>query len=184
MKITSFNPLIVTAKQAEYQKLFEELGFEKRHDKVSGVSEDINTVRMKDPSGFHVDVTNVATMERDMMIIRMNVDDLEEAYRLLSAHGFKAVDGSNSVTSSSKSVLMASPSGFSIDIVKHIKNWQEAGCANPAPQALRCFPRPQFPAEFSAAATGSGARHVFGQPNLVIEGSSDDVIREAVSHPP
>jgi hypothetical protein len=121
MKITSFNPLIVTTNQEECQKLFEELGFEKRHNKVSGVSEDINTVRMKDSNGFHVDVTNVVKLERDMTIIRMNVDNLEEAYALLTAHGFKAVDGSTSLTSSSKSMLMASPSGFAIDIVKHIK---------------------------------------------------------------
>ena len=121
MKITSFNPLIVTTRQEEYRKLFEELGFEQRHKKVSGVSEDINTVRMKDSNGFHVDITSVVKLERDMTIIRMNVDDLDEAYALLTAHGFKAVDGSSSLTSSSKSVLMASPSGFSIDLVKHIK---------------------------------------------------------------
>lgn len=120
MKITSFNPLIVTAKQAEYTKMFEELGFEPRHNKVSGVREDINTVRMKDPNGFHVDISNVAELEKDMMIIRMNVDDLEEAFGLLTAHGFKAMDGSSSVTPSSKSLLMVSPSGFAIDIVKHI----------------------------------------------------------------
>ena len=121
MKITSFNPLIVTTNQEECQKLFEELGFEKRHNKVSGVSEDISTVRMKDSNGFHVDITKVVKLDRDMTIIRMNVDDLDEAYALLTAHGFKAVDGSNSLTRSSKSALMASPSGFAIDIVKHIK---------------------------------------------------------------
>ena len=121
MKITSFNPLIVTTNQEECQKLFEELGFEKRHNKVSGVSEDISTVRMKDSNGFHVDITKVVKLDRYMTIIRMNVDDLDEAYALLTAHGFKAVDGSNSLTRSSKSVLMASPSGFAIDIVKHIK---------------------------------------------------------------
>ena len=121
MKITSFNPLIVTTNQEECQKLFEELGFEKRHNKVSGVSEDISTVRMKDSNGFHVDISKVVKLDRDMTIIRMNVDDLNEAYALLTAHGFKAVDGSNSLTRSSKSVLMASPSGFAIDIVKHIK---------------------------------------------------------------
>ena len=121
MKITSFNPLIVTTKADDTVRLFEELGFEKRHNKVSGVSEDISTVRMKDSNGFHVDVTNVDKLERDMTIIRMNVDNLEEAYALLTAHGFKAVDGSTSLTSSSKSMLMASPSGFAIDIVKHIK---------------------------------------------------------------
>ena len=122
MKITSFNPLIVTTKQAECLELFEALGFEKRHNKISGVSEEINTVRMKAPNGFHVDITKVSELERDMTIIRMNVDDLEEAYQMLTAHGFKAVDGSTSLTSSSKSVLMASPSGFAIDIVKHIRN--------------------------------------------------------------
>lgn len=121
MKITSFNPLIVTTNQEECQKLFEELGFEKRHNKVSGVSEDISTVRMKDSNGFHVDISKVVKLDRDMTIIRMNVDDLDEAYALLTAHGFKAVNGSNSLTRSSKSVLMASPSGFAIDIVKHIK---------------------------------------------------------------
>lgn len=122
MKITSFNPLIVTRKQAESMELFEALGFEKRHSKVSDVSEDINTVRMKDANGFHIDITQANMMERDMMIIRMNVDDLDEAFNLLTAHGFKAVDGSNSLTPSSKSVLMTSPSGFGIDIVKHIKD--------------------------------------------------------------
>lgn len=121
MKITSFNPLIVTTKADDAIKLFEELGFEKRHNKVSGVSEDINTVRMKDSNGFHVDITKVVKLDRDMTIIRMNVDDLDEAYALLTAHGFKAVDGSTSLTNSSKSVLMASPSGLAIDIVKHIK---------------------------------------------------------------
>ena len=122
MKITSFNPLIVTTKQVESQALFETLGFEKRHNKVSGVSEDIKTVRMKDANGFHVDITKVNELERDMTIIRMNVDDLDAAYALLTAHGFKPVDGSTSLTSSSKSVLMTSPSGFAIDIVKHIKD--------------------------------------------------------------
>ena len=121
MKITSFNPLIVTTKADDAIKLFEELGFEKRHNKVSGVSEDINTVRMKDSNGFHVDITKVVKLDRDMTIIRMNVDDLDEAYTLLTTHGFKAVDGSASLTNSSKSVLMASPSGLAIDIVKHIK---------------------------------------------------------------
>lgn len=57
MKITSFNPLIVTKKAAECQELFEALGFEKRHDTPSGVDESIHTVRMKDANGFHVDIT-------------------------------------------------------------------------------------------------------------------------------
>ena len=58
MKITSFNPLIVSADAASATKLFEELGFEKTHSKDS-VNNDLNytAVRMKDPNGFHVDIT-------------------------------------------------------------------------------------------------------------------------------
>lgn len=122
MKITSFNPLIVTGKQSDYLKVFEALGFEKRHNKTSGVREDISTVRMKDGNGFHVDLSYVPEMKQDMMIIRMNVDDLSEAYELLAGFGFKPMNGSDSVTSSSMSVLMVSPTGFAIDVVKHIKD--------------------------------------------------------------
>lgn len=122
MKITSFNPLIVTTKQAEAAELFGELGFEKIHNKVSGVSQDINTVRMKDQNGNHIDITSVTELDKDMMIIRMNVDDLQEAFDILTAHGFRAVDGSTSLTNSSLSALMVSPSGFGIDIVKHLKD--------------------------------------------------------------
>ena len=58
--------------------MFEALGFEKRHNKVSGVSEEINTVRMKDPNGFHVDITKVSELERDMTIILVShsMDDV------------------------------------------------------------------------------------------------------------
>ena len=122
MKITSFNPLIVTSKQEEYKQLFEELGFEQRHRKVSGVSADINTVRMKDTNDFHVDIAGVSQMQHDMMIIRMNVDDLDEACNILTAHGFKPQEGSASLTPSSKAIMMVSPSGFAIDVVKHIKD--------------------------------------------------------------
>ena len=121
MKITSFNPLIVTKDAEAAIELFEALGFEKRHSKVSGVSEDINTVRMKDAGGFHLDITRMGTLNRDMTIIRMNVDDLDEARQLLTAQGLKAVEGSDVTTPTSKSVLMTSPNGFAISVVKHIK---------------------------------------------------------------
>ena len=123
MKITSFNPLIVTNHAEEIVSLFEALGFEKKHtpSATSAAGNAYTAYRMKDANGFHVDISGVSNMERDMTIIRMNVDDLDEAYNLLTAHGFKAHEGSASLTPSSKSVLMVSPSGFAIDIVKHIK---------------------------------------------------------------
>lgn len=123
MKITSFNPLIVSADAASATKLFEELGFEKTHSKDS-VNNDLNytAVRMKDSNGFHVDITQSQVLPRDMTIIRMNVDDLEEAVVLLEKHGFvKGNSGQQVETSSSKSQFMVSPSGFAINVVKHIR---------------------------------------------------------------
>jgi hypothetical protein len=76
---------------------------------------------MQSQNGACVELIESPQFETGMYSIGTDVDDLDEAYALLTAHGFKAVDGSASLTSSSKSVLMASPSGFAIDIVKHIK---------------------------------------------------------------
>ena len=126
MKITSFNPLILTSKSEETVKLFEELGFERRHLKtgIEGPDvKDIYSVRMKDANGFYVDVTQVDTMEQDVMTIRMNVDSFEEAYEFLTARGFKTASAEKMTdTGTSHSTMMISPSGFSIVVAQHIKN--------------------------------------------------------------
>ena len=122
MKITTFDPLIVSAEAEAAIKLFEELGFEKSHVIESEINgNDFSNVRMKDANGFHVDIANVP-VPRDMTFIRMNVDDLDEAKAILEKHGFvNANAGQRRENESSYSEFMASPSGFSINIVKHIK---------------------------------------------------------------
>ena len=123
MKITSFNPFIVSSDAASTIKLFEELGFEKKHSKESVNNDlDYTSVRMKDPNGFHVDVVQSQVLHRDMTIIRMNVDDLEEATAILARHGFKNGNSGQQVeTGSSRSEFMVSPSGFAINVIKHIR---------------------------------------------------------------
>ena len=123
MKITSFNPLIVTKDSESAIALFEALGFERRHTK-GGIGEDNATdVRMKDANGFHVDVTQ-GTGEWTM--IRMNVDDLEEAVAFLEARGFHkarhATANKTIDTGSSKINIMVSPSGFIFSVSQHIKD--------------------------------------------------------------
>lgn len=129
MKITSFNPVILTKKPEEAIALFEALGFERRHNKT-GVSEvadqglDFSAVRMKNEGGFYVDVCSADSdlLKRDMTIIRMNVDDFDEAAELLLSNGFREskIVGQNH-TSTSKYACYVSPSGFVIDLIKHIK---------------------------------------------------------------
>ena len=122
MKITSFNPLIITPKAEETIKLFEDLGFERRHKKTGINGKDITSVSMKDANGFHVDVTQVDKLPQDMLTIRMNVDDFDEAYEFLTARGFKNAQGEKVTdTGSSHATMMVSPSGFAIDLIKHIK---------------------------------------------------------------
>lgn len=122
MKITAFNPLICTPKVKDAIEVFEALGFEHRHKKTDINGEDITNFDMKTPDGFRVDVAEVEKIPQDMTAIRMNVDNFEEAYEFLTAHGFKNAQGDKITdTGSSKSTLMVSPTGFAISLSHHIK---------------------------------------------------------------
>ncbi len=102
MKITSFNPLILTTDPENTIKLFEALGFERKHtkDDLEG-REDIVGVRMKDQNGFHVDIVHSDRTKQDMVTIRMNVDDFDEASKMLEEHGLKSYTGKTVEDSSS-----------------------------------------------------------------------------------
>jgi hypothetical protein len=125
MKITSFNPLIVTKDAESVIKLFEEMGFERHHQLKANTGEkDLTSVRMKNPAGFYVDVAEVenSSLERDLQLIRMNVDNFEEAYKFLLDKGFKNPRGDHTVdTKTNKSAMLMSPSGFAFDLCQHIK---------------------------------------------------------------
>ena len=123
MKITTFNPQIITKDAESVAALFEELGFERRHDQ-KGIGEfGVRDIRMKDANGFYLDISQPAGYERpDATGIRMNVRDFDEAYDLLVSRGFKNVYGDDTVkTKSSKSAFLIAPSGFGINLVEHLR---------------------------------------------------------------
>ena len=123
MKITGFNPLIVTKDAEAAIKMFEELGFERRHslDANTGTT-DFTSVRMKNAEGFYVDIANVP-VPQDLTLIRMNVDDFDEAYQYLLSKGFSNPrDGQTVDTKTNKSCMMKSPTGFAFDLCQHIKD--------------------------------------------------------------
>ena len=124
MKITSFNPQIITKDAEAVAKLFEEMGFEKRHNPKGIGDLDVIGIRMKDANGFYLDISQPdMQMPRDLTAMRMNVDNFAEAFELLTAHGFKNFYGNETVsTKSSESAIMISPSGFVINLVQHIKS--------------------------------------------------------------
>ena len=125
MKITTFNPLIVTKDAKDMIALFEALGFEKRHTlNASVVTQDLTNVRMKDANGFYVDIAEIpeTRLPQDLTLIRMNVDNFEEAYEFLLSKGFTNTRDDKTVdTKTNKSCMMRSPSGFAFDLCQHMK---------------------------------------------------------------
>ncbi len=124
MKITTFNPEIISTDGDSVIKLFEELGFVVKHRKTEVEGQDITITRMADPNGFHLDVVSNPYVEHDKSLIRMNVDNFEETYELLTSYDFRNAKY-NEVpifTENAKQSIMISPSGFEIDLCHHIKN--------------------------------------------------------------
>ncbi len=122
MKITAFDPLIVTKDPASAIALFEALGFEKKHAKEGISINNVTDTRMKDANGFHVDISQG---DGEWTMIRINVDNLQEAVDLLEARGFhkarheaahETVD-----TGSSRFNIMVSPSGTIFAVSQHLK---------------------------------------------------------------
>ena len=133
MKITTFNPMVVTKKPEEAIALFEALGFERHHHKSDNTENEeqglaFATVRMKDANGFYVDVctANSDRIERDLTAIRMNVDDLDETVKFLEERGFHKArhDAAKETidTGSSKINVMVSPTGYIFSVSQHIKD--------------------------------------------------------------
>ena len=121
MKITSFYPMIVTKQADGIKDLFKELGFEIRHDVEGQTETDYKVVVMDDGQGHRVDVAEVPT-DRDSLMIRMNVDNFDEAYNLLIEKGFVNTRGDGTVgTATSKAATMIAPSGFAISLIEHLK---------------------------------------------------------------
>ena len=123
MTITTFNPMILSKDADTIIKLFEELGFEKKHQVDNIDSKDITSVRMEDSNGFNLDVARVESMATDMTTMRMNVRDFDEAYEFFKARGFKNARGEDQTveSKSARSCLLISPSGFSIQLTQHIR---------------------------------------------------------------
>ena len=123
MKITGFNPSGLTSKPDDLVRLFEELGFEKSHsdDAEEGIVS--GSARMKYGDAFRLDITSTNHFPKDKTLIRMNVDDIEEAYQFMLSHGFHNALGGGVIIEAEhfRGAHMVSPSGFEIMVMQHIR---------------------------------------------------------------
>lgn len=123
MKITGFTPAILTTHPDDVISLFEALGFERSHNDAAEVGIVSGSARLKDANGFRVDITSTDRFPQDKTLIRMNVDDFDEGYQLLLDHGFRNALGDGAIIEAEhfRGAHMASPSGFEIMLMKHIR---------------------------------------------------------------
>ena len=127
MKITSFNPQIVAKDAAPIVQFFEELGFERHHHKTDIGELNVENIQLKDPNGFKIDISQpeqfpVHIPADAVVCIRINVDDFEEAYALFTARGFRNFyNDHEALTPTSRNVILIAPSGFAVNLIKHIK---------------------------------------------------------------
>ena len=122
MKITGFCPLIVTKDPESVMKVFEDLGFERHHTKTDIEGGANTNYNMKDANGNRINIASSEQVPQDLTSITMNVDNFQEAYDFLIAHGFVNPRGDKVTdTSSSRATMLFSPSGFPINISQHIK---------------------------------------------------------------
>jgi hypothetical protein len=122
MKITGFCPLIVTKDPEAVMKVFEDLGFEKKHTKTDIEGGDNTNYAMKDANGNRINIASSETIPQDITSMSINVDNFQEAYDFLIAHGFVNPRGDKVTdTSSSMATMLFAPSGFPVTISEHIK---------------------------------------------------------------
>lgn len=122
MKITGFCPIIVTKDAEAIMKVFEDLGFERRHTKTDIEGGNNTNFSMKDANGNRINIASSNNVPQDITAVNINVDNFQEAYDFLISKGFVNPRGDKvTETSSSKATMLFAPSGFAVNIAEHIK---------------------------------------------------------------
>lgn len=122
MKITGFRPLIVSRDAEAVIRVFEDLGFERQHLKTDIEGGNVASCALKDADGHYINIASSQVIPQDLSSIAVNVDNFREAYDFFMSHGFTNPRGDKVTdTSSSKSTMLISPSGFAVTISEHIK---------------------------------------------------------------
>ena len=132
MKITGFNPVVITKDPESVIAVFEALGFVRTHNKAETTDIEFSSVRMKrmkdgsDTESFHIDVVSSPATERlkqDLSAIRINVDDFDAACELMASKGCRKSDAFGTQgTKSSKYAYFITPEGTVFDVCQHIKD--------------------------------------------------------------
>ena len=117
MKITNFSTLVVTENVDNLVDVFKEFGFSQTHKKDGIDDVRVTSNILEDEDGHMISIAS-APVPNDITALRMNVDNFDEAYDILKNKGFNQASEPED-TGTSKTVLMVSKKGFSINLVHH-----------------------------------------------------------------
>ena len=122
MKITGIRPLIATKDPESVIKVFEALGFERRHHRTGIENGENELVVMQDADGHRVNIASSQTVPQDLTGISMNFDDFEEAYDFFMSKGFVNPRGGKVTdVKAARGTILFAPSGFAVTVNEHIK---------------------------------------------------------------
>lgn len=117
--------MIITNRAEEVLKVFEQWGFYKKHAPTLTMASgtEFTDYRLQSEEGFYMDVAAIdMPLPMEVPAIRINVDDFDEAYRMLTEVGYKPThEGAFMENEHSKSVALVGPIGFTIYLVQHKK---------------------------------------------------------------
>ena len=123
MKITGFCPIIVSQDAENIKELFEDLGFEHLHTKSDIEGGNNTNFNLKDANGNRINIATSKKAPKDLTMLNINVDDFDEAYEYFISKGFVNSRGDKvTETTSARSTVLVSPSGFAITLTEHIKD--------------------------------------------------------------
>lgn len=120
MKITAFYPAILTKnadKIIEHQSKF---GFSVIHERDDLFCPGDKEYVLENENGKRMDVVYVEELEKNCFMVRVNVDDFDEALNIYLNDGFTIFKGP-SIDDCSKNVLLNCPDGELIMLMQHIK---------------------------------------------------------------
>ena len=123
MKITGFCPIIVSQDAENIKELFEDLGFEHLHTKSDIEGGNNTNFNLKDANGNRINIATSKKAPKDLTMLNINVDDFDEAYEYFISKGFVNSRGDKvTETTSARSTVLVSSSGFAITLTEHIKD--------------------------------------------------------------
>lgn len=123
MKITSINPVIISADADEIISFYEKnFGFRVIHKgSLISTANPTETIRvLENEDGHRLDVIRLDSKTSTEHGLRINVDDFDEALSIYKAEGFSIMSGPV-VSNTSKRVLITKRNGAPLLLMQHLK---------------------------------------------------------------